>query len=132
MALRQVPIPASYSANNSSRVTIAGTIYNIPMFYDGAGVLFYRVRAVPNYNLGAGRSESQWSSNFVSSGVDLAHLVSEGPISLAFKLARLLPVSPKKEKEKLWFNILMGVSASVKRVTKDNSYKYSNCRRDIL
>src|ERR1700754_1845870 len=38
------PDPALIFDNNASRVTITGTSYNIPIFYDGTGTLFFRVR----------------------------------------------------------------------------------------
>ncbi|MBN8851225.1 MAG: hypothetical protein BGO55_10020 [Sphingobacteriales bacterium 50-39] len=58
--------PASPNAslifeNGASRVTIAGTTYNIPIFYDGAGTLFFRVRPVQVRTDGS-RIEGQWSS----------------------------------------------------------------------
>jgi hypothetical protein len=60
-------IPSSPSAalifdNNSSRVTITGTSYNIPIFYDGAGTLFFRVRPV-QLQTGGGRTEGHWTSD---------------------------------------------------------------------
>ncbi|HWK05711.1 MAG TPA: AHH domain-containing protein [Puia sp.] len=59
--------PASPSAslifdNNCSRVTITGTSYNIPIFYDGAGTLFFRVRPV-QLQAGGGRTEGHWTSD---------------------------------------------------------------------
>jgi RHS repeat-associated protein len=53
--------------NNTTRVTITSTSYNIPLMYDGSGSLFFRVRPVqiqPN----GGRSEAHWSSDFFASG----------------------------------------------------------------
>ncbi|HEY9261442.1 hypothetical protein, partial [Chitinophaga sp.] len=50
-------------ANNTTRVTIAGTNYTIPLLYDKVGVLYFRVRAVqekPNDI----RVETDWSSKF--------------------------------------------------------------------
>ncbi|HVU58163.1 MAG TPA: RHS repeat-associated core domain-containing protein [Puia sp.] len=49
--------------NNASRVTVSGTSYNIPLFYDGSGTLFFRVRSVQLLASG-GRAESHWSSDF--------------------------------------------------------------------
>ncbi|WP_343673837.1 hypothetical protein, partial [Chitinophaga sp.] len=49
--------------NNSSRVTISGYSYNIPLMFEGPGVLFYRVRAVQVLNNNA-RRETSWSSDF--------------------------------------------------------------------
>jgi RHS repeat-associated protein len=48
--------------NNSSRVTVAGTSYNIPLLYDDQGTLFIRFRPVQNKpNLQ--RYEGNWSSD---------------------------------------------------------------------
>ncbi|WP_143306612.1 RHS repeat domain-containing protein [Chitinophaga vietnamensis] len=47
----------------STRVTVAGTSYTIPLMYDKEGVLYFRVRAVQerkNY----GRKETTWSSAY--------------------------------------------------------------------
>ncbi|MBN9381989.1 MAG: RHS repeat protein, partial [Chitinophagaceae bacterium] len=48
--------------NSSSRVTITGTSYNIPLLYDGTGTLFFRVRPV-QLQAGGGRSEGHWHSD---------------------------------------------------------------------
>lgn len=50
-------------ANNTTRVTIAGTNYTIPLLYDKVGVLYFRVRAAqekPNDI----RVETDWSTKF--------------------------------------------------------------------
>ncbi|MBS1663436.1 MAG: hypothetical protein JST68_20505 [Bacteroidetes bacterium] len=49
--------------NNSTRVDLPfGVVsYNIPLFYDGTGILYYRVRAVNNLVLG-NRTDAPWSS----------------------------------------------------------------------
>lgn len=49
--------------NNSSRVTITGTYYAIPIIYDNAGYLFFRVRSV-QWQPGGGRNEANWSSDY--------------------------------------------------------------------
>jgi RHS repeat-associated protein len=49
--------------NNASRVTLAGTAYNIPLLYDGTGTLFFRVRSVQLLQDGS-RAEAHWSSDF--------------------------------------------------------------------
>jgi len=56
------PDPALIFDNNASRVTLTGTSYNIPIFYDGAGTLFFRVRPV-QLQAGGGRTEGHWSSD---------------------------------------------------------------------
>jgi RHS repeat-associated protein len=57
------PDPVLIFENNSSRVSISGTSYNIPLIYDGKGTLFYRVRSV-QYPLTGTRAEAHWSSEF--------------------------------------------------------------------
>ncbi len=55
--------PALVFAYNTTRVTIAGNSYRIPLLYDDGGILYYRVRAVQekgNYK----RIETVWSSDF--------------------------------------------------------------------
>jgi RHS repeat-associated protein len=49
--------------NNSTRVDLPldVTSYNIPLFYDGQGKLYYRIRAVNNKNSGS-RSDGPWSA----------------------------------------------------------------------
>ncbi|HEY4291361.1 MAG TPA: hypothetical protein VGN00_29875, partial [Puia sp.] len=61
------PDPARVFDNNSSRVTITGTAYNIPIFYDGTGTLFFRVRPV-QLQAGGGRTEGHWSSDHAPAG----------------------------------------------------------------
>jgi hypothetical protein len=61
------PDPALIFDNNSSRVTVAGLMYNIPLFYDGAGTLFFRVRPV-QLQAGGGRTEGHWSSDHRAAG----------------------------------------------------------------
>ncbi|HVU57803.1 MAG TPA: RHS repeat-associated core domain-containing protein [Puia sp.] len=56
------PNAALIFENGASRVTIAGTTYNIPIFYDGAGTVFFRVRPVQLLADGS-RIEGQWSSD---------------------------------------------------------------------
>ncbi|HEY8972554.1 MAG TPA: hypothetical protein VIM64_25790, partial [Puia sp.] len=56
------PSAALIFENGASRVTITGTTYNIPIFYDGAGTLFFRVRPVQLLADG-NRIEGQWSSD---------------------------------------------------------------------
>ncbi len=60
--------PDSIFINNSSRATIAGTSYNIPLFYDGSGSLFFRVRPV-QLQTGGGISAAAWSSDIGTSGL---------------------------------------------------------------
>ncbi len=48
--------------NNATRVTITGTSYHIPLFYDNTGKLFYRVRAVQVKNADV-RIEAYWSTS---------------------------------------------------------------------
>jgi len=50
-------------AYNSTRVTIAGNSYRIPLLYDDGGILYYRVRAVQEKGNNR-RLESVWSSYF--------------------------------------------------------------------
>jgi len=50
-------------AYNTTRVTIAGNSYRIPLLYDDGGILFYRVRAVQEKGSNR-RLESVWSSYF--------------------------------------------------------------------
>lgn len=50
-------------AYNTTRVTIAGNAYKIPLLYDDGGILFYRVRAVQEKGNNR-RLESVWSSDF--------------------------------------------------------------------
>ncbi|MCF6405196.1 hypothetical protein L3C95_19995 [Chitinophaga filiformis] len=49
--------------NNTSRVTIAGNTYRIPLLYDNGGILFFRVRAVQEKSREA-RIETAWSSDY--------------------------------------------------------------------
>ena len=57
------PDPSLLFDHNASRVTLSGTSYNIPLFYDGTGTLFFRVRSVQLIP-GGGRAESHWSTEF--------------------------------------------------------------------
>ncbi|WP_089912088.1 RHS repeat-associated core domain-containing protein [Chitinophaga rupis] len=60
--------PQLIFAYNTTRVTITGNTYAIPLLYDDGGVLFYRVRAVQekkNYN----RMETAWSSDAGAAGL---------------------------------------------------------------
>ncbi|HVM86891.1 MAG TPA: hypothetical protein VMT76_01800 [Puia sp.] len=59
--------PSLIFANNASRVTVTGTGYNIPLFYDGAGYLFYRVRSV-QVEANGSLWQSNWSSDYIASG----------------------------------------------------------------
>ena len=56
------PDPTLVFDNNASRVTITGTNYNIPIFYDGTGTLFFRVRPVQLQAVG-GRTEGHWTTD---------------------------------------------------------------------
>ncbi|NML38409.1 hypothetical protein HHL17_14470 [Chitinophaga sp. G-6-1-13] len=59
-------IPATASkvfANNTTRVTVPGNSYAIPLFYDKVGVLYFRVRAVQEKGNDV-RLETAWSSNY--------------------------------------------------------------------
>ncbi|NLR81200.1 RHS repeat-associated core domain-containing protein [Chitinophaga eiseniae] len=56
-------VPALVFQNNTTRVTISGNSYAIPLLYDKVGVLFFRVRAVQEKNNDV-RIETAWSSNF--------------------------------------------------------------------
>jgi RHS repeat-associated protein len=49
--------------NNASRVTITNTSYNIPLIYEGKGILFYRVRSVQTPIINT-RLETHWSSEY--------------------------------------------------------------------
>ncbi|SDF49093.1 RHS repeat-associated core domain-containing protein [Chitinophaga filiformis] len=49
--------------NNTSRVTITGNTYRIPLLYDNGGILFFRVRAVQEKSREA-RIETAWSSDY--------------------------------------------------------------------
>jgi len=55
--------PALVFENNTTRVTVNGNGYNIPLLYDDKGVLYYRVRAVQERE-GYRRMETAWSSDF--------------------------------------------------------------------
>ncbi len=59
------PDPLKIFDNSATRVTTAATQYKIPLFYDGSGSLFYRVRPVqePSHQL---RIEANWSSGYAS------------------------------------------------------------------
>ncbi|MBO9730131.1 MAG: hypothetical protein J7623_15945 [Chitinophaga sp.] len=57
------PDANSIFANNTTRVTIAGTNYTIPLLYDKVGVLYFRVRAVQEKPDDI-RVETDWSSKF--------------------------------------------------------------------
>jgi RHS repeat-associated protein len=50
-------------AYNTTRVTVAGNSYRIPLLYDDGGILYYRVRAVQEKR-NNGRMESVWSTYF--------------------------------------------------------------------
>ena len=55
------PDPNLLFRYNTGRVTVNGTSYQIPLLYEGDGVLFYRVRSVQEKSSGA-RLETNWSS----------------------------------------------------------------------
>ncbi|WP_217603527.1 RHS repeat-associated core domain-containing protein [Chitinophaga sp. GbtcB8] len=57
--------PALVFAYNTTRVTITGNSYAIPLLYDDGGVLFYRVRAVQEKGSNR-RIETVWSSDFAN------------------------------------------------------------------
>ena len=57
------PDPLLIFDNNASRVTITTNSYNIPLFYDGKGNLFYRVRSVQTTSSNS-RIEAHWSSEY--------------------------------------------------------------------
>lgn len=50
-------------ANNTTRVTVPGNSYAIPLMYDKVGVLYFRVRAVQEKGDDV-RLETAWSSNY--------------------------------------------------------------------
>ncbi|MGN6419487.1 MAG: RHS repeat-associated core domain-containing protein [Pseudobacter sp.] len=61
------PDPKLLFAGNASRVTVSGTSYRIPLYYDRKGKLFFRVRSVHWASaLGAqgSRIEAKWSSGY--------------------------------------------------------------------
>jgi len=49
--------------NNTSRVTLAGNTYRIPLLYDNGGILYFRVRAVQEKSRET-RIETAWSSDY--------------------------------------------------------------------
>lgn len=53
------PLPARIFDNNSSRVTVTGNSYEVPLLYDGRGHLFVRARPVQLLADGT-RREAQW------------------------------------------------------------------------
>ncbi|QEH43312.1 hypothetical protein [Chitinophaga sp. XS-30] len=55
--------PELVFVNNTTRVTITGNSYAIPLLYDNGGVLYFRVRAVQEKE-GFVRTETAWSSEF--------------------------------------------------------------------
>jgi RHS repeat-associated protein len=57
--------PKKLFANNATRVSVRKETYNIPLLYEAAGRLFYRVRAVQVKREGQ-RIESVWSSDYTS------------------------------------------------------------------
>ncbi|WP_315815572.1 hypothetical protein [Paraflavitalea speifideaquila] len=59
------PDAALIFENNATRVTISGSSYRIPLFYDSRGHLFFRVRAVQEQADGA-RKETYWSSGYTN------------------------------------------------------------------
>ncbi|WP_440134895.1 RHS repeat domain-containing protein, partial [Chitinophaga sancti] len=62
---KENPDPLLIFKHNSSRVTLPGYNYNIPLLFEGPGVLFYRVRAVQVLDNEA-RRETEWSSAFAN------------------------------------------------------------------
>lgn len=62
------PDPSLIFRYNATRVTITGTSYNIPLMYDGKGVLFYRVRPV-QWQVAGGRTEAHWSTDHLPAGL---------------------------------------------------------------
>ena len=61
------PDPNLLFESNASRVTITGSAYKIPLYYDNHGYLFYRVRSVQWTAVngqGGGRYEANWSSQY--------------------------------------------------------------------
>ncbi|PSL34430.1 hypothetical protein, partial [Chitinophaga ginsengisoli] len=56
------PDPTLIFENNTTRVTISGNNYSIPLLYDAAGTLYYRVRGVQE-KMGYQRMETAWSSD---------------------------------------------------------------------
>ncbi len=57
------PDPVLIFDNNSTRVTVTGTTFKIPLIYDGKGSLFFRVRSV-QLPLSGTRAEAHWSSEY--------------------------------------------------------------------
>lgn len=57
------PDPSLIFRNNASRVTVSGYSYNIPLMFEGPGVLYFRVRAVQVMENDA-RIVTSWSSAF--------------------------------------------------------------------
>ncbi|MGF6846847.1 RHS repeat-associated protein [Chitinophaga sp. W3I9] len=55
--------PSLVFENNTTRVTIAGNSYAVPLLYDKVGVLYYRVRAVQEKSNDV-RIETAWSSDY--------------------------------------------------------------------
>lgn len=55
--------PVLLFRNNSSRVTVKGNTYRIPLLYDNGGILFFRARAVQERS-GTSRMETAWSSDY--------------------------------------------------------------------
>ena len=61
------PDPSLIFKNNSTRVTITGSEYSIPLLYDGDGSVFFRVRGTQVQPSGE-VTTTLWSSDFISSG----------------------------------------------------------------
>jgi RHS repeat-associated protein len=59
------PDPALIFENNTTRVTLAGNNYSIPLLYNDAGTLYYRVRGVQE-KAGYQRMETAWSSDTIT------------------------------------------------------------------
>jgi RHS repeat-associated protein len=62
------PDPKLIFKNNASRVTVDSNKYNIPLLYDGKGILYFRVRAVQERANNV-RIETNWSSDFGGLGI---------------------------------------------------------------
>lgn len=106
--------------NNSSRVTITGSQYKIPLFYDTKGTLFFRVRSVQwisPTSADGGRYEANWSSQFGTNG--LGKLVFNGhEDSLNWQSSTSFAEEGKRKTVMQYFD---GSLRGRQTVTKDNS-----------
>lgn len=101
--------------NNSSRVTVKETQYNIPLFYEGDATLFFRVRAVQQKE-NNGRLETTWSSVFQGGLGKFSFVGHQNRLNWQANIA-----FAEEGKRNVTVNYLDGSLRTRQTVTKDNT-----------